>query len=79
MKVTSTKTVSSSRLAALIVGQSGVGKTSLAKTLPANETLIVSAEAGLLCLQGTDIDVAEVKTREELNQVLHDLSGKKLK
>ena len=51
----------------------------MAATLPPEETLIISAEAGLLCLQGTEIDVAEVKTREELNQVLYDLGGKKLK
>lgn len=75
MKITNTKTASSSRMAALIVGPSGVGKTSLAGTLPAKDTLIISAEAGLMCLQGTNIDVAEVKNRKELDDVMKHLMG----
>jgi phage nucleotide-binding protein len=46
----------------MIYGQSGIGKTSLLGTLPAAETLIVSAESGLLCLQDKSIDVVEVKS-----------------
>lgn len=46
----------------IVYGQSGIGKTTLLGTLPENETLIVSAESGLLCLQDKSIDVVEVKT-----------------
>jgi len=70
MKIGNTKTASRSRMAALIVGPSGVGKTSLAGTLPAKETLIISAEAGLMCLQGTSIDMVEVSTKKELDEAL---------
>lgn len=62
MKFKSTKDLTSERFVALIVGESGVGKTSLAKTLPMphEEMLIFSAESGLLCLNGTDIPVYEI-------------------
>lgn len=61
MKTVSTKDLSNQRFVALIVGESGIGKTSLAKTLPdPNKVLIISMESGLLCLQGTDIDVITV-------------------
>ncbi len=64
--IKSTKTISNSRFVALVVGESGVGKTSQARFLPERETLILSAEAGLLCLQGTEIDVWEIKTLDDL-------------
>lgn len=52
---------SSDKLKILVHGEPGVGKTSLAKTIPENEkTLIISAEAGLLCLNGVDIDVIDI-------------------
>ena len=61
MKITSTKDLSSGRFVAVVVGKSGIGKTSLAKTLPDHKrVLIISAESGLLCLQDTEIDVITV-------------------
>lgn len=58
MKPISTKDLSNQRFVALVVGESGIGKTSLAKTLPDHKRVaIISMESGLLCLQGTDIDV----------------------
>ena len=48
----------------MIYGQSGIGKTSILGTLPLNETLIISAESGLLCLQDKSIDVLEAKSYE---------------
>jgi len=69
IKLKSTKDVASERVVALIVGPSGIGKTSLAKTLPEKETLIVSAESGLLCLTGTSYDVAEIKTQKDMEDV----------
>jgi len=65
-----------SRFIALVIGQSGIGKTSLLKTVPPDEPVfVVSAEAGLLCVrdlveskrvQGVEVssfaDLAEVYT-----------------
>jgi phage nucleotide-binding protein len=75
VKFKSTKDVSSSRFVALIVGPSGIGKTSQVRYLPEGKTLILSAEAGLLCLQGTDYAVAEIKTTEELMNVFSYLNN----
>jgi hypothetical protein len=70
MKLLNTKDLSTERFVCLIAGISGVGKTSLAKTLPPRETLVVSAESGLLCLQGTDIDALEVTATKDLYEVI---------
>ncbi len=76
MKFKSTKEVSSSRFVAIISGASGSGKTSQCKCLPEKETLILSAEAGLLCLQGTDYKVAEINSVESLMEVYLFLTKK---
>lgn len=62
IQIKKTSDIAQRRFISLVVGPSGVGKTSLARTLPEphENILIISAEAGLLCLKGTDIDVAEV-------------------
>jgi len=62
LKIKKTGDIASSRFVALVVGPSGIGKTSLARTLPEPEEkiLIISAESGLLCLSDTNIDVVEV-------------------
>lgn len=59
MNISSTKGASAEKLKILVYGESGVGKTQLATTLP-ESTLIVSAEAGLLGLNGSDIDVIDI-------------------
>ena len=60
IEITNTATVAAQRLSILVVGESGVGKTSLAKTIPAGDkAIIISAESGLLSLRGTDIDVIQ--------------------
>lgn len=59
------------RVVGMVVGPSGIGKTSLAGTLE-GKTLIASAESGLLCLKKLpkekwkDIDVWEIKNIEDL-------------
>lgn len=69
-----TQQVSSSRFVALIVGSSGIGKTSQARFLPEDRTLIISAEAGLLCLKGTNYSVAEIKSTDDLMEVYNFLT-----
>jgi len=73
MKILSTNDVAIKRAAMLVVGPSGVGKTSLVKTLPEKDTLIISLEAGLLCLQGTNYPVVEVHSKDQLNEICNFL------
>jgi len=62
IQIKKTGQIATKRFVALIVGESGIGKTSLVKTLPEPEDaiLLISAESGLACLDGTNIDVVEV-------------------
>lgn len=70
MKITNTNEVTNKRFIAMIAAESGVGKTYQARFLkPEEKTLIISAESGLLCLKGTNIDVVEINTMEDLKQV----------
>lgn len=62
--IKNTKDMKNHRVVALIVGPSGIGKTSLADTLD-GKTLIASAESGLLCLAGKDHDYVEIKTMQD--------------
>lgn len=50
-----------------ILGPSGVGKTSLLHTLPAEDTLFLDAEAGKLAIQGWKGDMVEV--RKQANEM----------
>jgi phage nucleotide-binding protein len=70
MKVTSTKDHGVDKIKMLIYGPAGSGKTSLARTLPNHERcLIVSAEAGLLSISDTDIDLIDITTDDDGNAV----------
>jgi phage nucleotide-binding protein len=64
MKIQSTKSYSEDKLKILVFGEPGAGKTTLAKTI-GEPTLIISAEAGLLCLNGEDIDVIDITQDDE--------------
>lgn len=59
MIIRSTKELSIQRESFLVAGPSGIGKTTLAKTLNGN-TIIMSMESGLSCLGGTDIDTVVI-------------------
>jgi phage nucleotide-binding protein len=63
--IKNTKDIANHRVVGMIVGTSGIGKTVLVSTL-SGKTLIASAESGLLCLAGKDIDYVEVKTMQDL-------------
>lgn len=68
MKILSTSNIHQGPVKMLIYGASGVGKTSLVKTLE-GKTLIVSAESGLLSLTGTNHDFIDI-TRDDEGRLL---------
>ena len=68
-----TSDVSADGLKALVYGASGVGKTTLIKTMPS--PIILSAEAGLLSLADTDIPYIEITTIDELVEAYNWLSS----
>jgi len=76
MKIIKTNEIENHHIFALIVGSSGVGKTSLAKTLPHNETLILSAESGLLSIKDVSIDSVNIETFEQLSEAFKFLLAK---
>jgi phage nucleotide-binding protein len=66
VKIRTTKEQSQSTVKMLIYGESGAGKTSLAATL-SEPTLIISSEAGLLCLANKEkaIDVIDISKTDD--------------
>jgi len=60
MLIKNTKDMHLQKVKAVVYGISGVGKTSLAKTLPHDRTFVVNAESGLLSLQDTTIDYVDL-------------------
>ena len=73
MELKNTKGLHASKVKALIYAESGMGKTTLLGTLPEAETLIVSAESGLLCLNDKNIAVAEINSWHDLQEVYKNL------
>lgn len=65
--IKNTKNVENHRVVGMIVGPSGIGKTSLAATLK-GKTLVASAESGLFCLKGLDIDYWEIHSMKDLKE-----------
>lgn len=69
MKITNTKAIAAtSALKMVVYGTSGIGKTSLAKTI-GEPTLLISAESGLLTLAGSDIDVIDISQDDNGNVI----------
>lgn len=74
LPLTNTKDAGLHHFKGICYGPPGTGKTTLARTmLPLGKTLIISGESGLAPLAGYDIDVFEVKTYQQLGQVLQAL------
>lgn len=73
MQIKSTKDITPTRINCLIYGNAGVGKTTLAGTLP-GKSIIISLEAGLLSLRDKDIDFIEIKSIPELKDALTQVS-----
>ena len=65
--IKSTKEAHTQGIKILLFGQSGSGKTRMSATLPGN-TIILSAEAGLLSLRGYDIDSIIINSWDELKE-----------
>lgn len=75
MEIKNTSAVKAAYLKALVYGQSGAGKTSLAKTIPG--ALVISCEAGLLPLKGAGVDFVEVKNLDSLREAYEFLLSDK--
>lgn len=67
MELKSTSKLKNNGIKILVYGSSGVGKTTLIKTL-SGKTLILSTENGLLPLKGTDIPYISVSSLEQLRE-----------
>lgn len=72
MQIQNTKNVSTKNVKILVHGPAKSGKTRLCATT-GGKALIISAEAGLLSLQGHDIDFVEIKKMADLDKVYLDL------
>lgn len=64
MRIQSATDLFNDRLKILVYGQSGAGKTYLARTIE-EPTLVISAESGLLSLSGANIDVLDITTDDD--------------
>lgn len=63
----------------IVYGDSGVGKTSLVKTLPRETTLVLSAEDGLLSIKDHAVDYVKVKSIGDVLEVINDADATKYK
>ena len=68
LRIMNTATLTSPKVKMVVYGQIGVGKTRLATTAP--KPLVLSAESGLLSLQGCDVPFIHISSPEELLQAL---------
>ena len=59
----------------VVCGQSGVGKTSLARTLDPSKTLFMDLEAGDAAIEGVAIDVIRPRTWQECRDFAVFLGG----
>lgn len=75
MKFTTTKNASVDAVKFLVHGPTDAGKTRLCATLPHDETLIISAEAGLLSLRDVDIKAIEIDTVADLEEAYRFVTG----
>lgn len=66
IEIKSTKDVTNHGIKILVYGPAGAGKTTLIKTLPS--PIVLSAEAGLLSIAGTDIPYISVHNMAELEE-----------
>lgn len=72
MKIQTTDKVETPLVRALIYGAAKIGKTTLSKTAP--KPLILSAEGGLLSLQDSSVEYAEIKSYDQLLEAYSELA-----
>lgn len=72
MKIISTKQAVEHGIKLLMYGDSGVGKTTLIKTLP--NPIIVSTESGLLSLSNEDIPAIEIRNESDMDSAFRYVS-----
>ena len=75
MKLMSTKDRELNYLRAILYGDSGVGKTTSIKTLPADRTLILNAERGTVPLRELDYPVLQIEGWEDVLSARRALAG----
>ena len=78
MKIIKASERTQSTVKTLIIGRVGVGKTTLASTLPARSTLFIDVEAGTLGLQSSgkwDSDLITIKSWEDMQDVATWIAG----
>lgn len=68
--IKNTKDKSNTFVNIIVYGESGVGKTSLIKTLPEENTLVISLEDGLLSISDKSYDYVNVKTIKEIMDII---------
>lgn len=73
IQLKSTAQVQQNGVKVVVYGMSGAGKTSLISTLP--NPIVISAEAGLLSLSGTDIPYIEVSSYNDLKEAYQYIVG----
>lgn len=79
LAINKTNDISKTFVNVIVFGDSGVGKTSLVKSLPSESTLVLSAEDGLLSLKDIDVDYVKVKSIKDVLNVINDEDAKKYK
>lgn len=75
MQIRNIKEQSGSNLSYLIFGNSKTGKTRLATTVPAKETLLINVENNLSSIYGADLNVVDAVTWPEFMEVVAWLEG----
>lgn len=75
MEVKSTKNVINNGVKIVVYGGAGAGKTTLSRTLP--DPIILSAEAGLLSLAGSDLPYIEIHNIDELYEAYEFVKNSK--
>ncbi len=79
MKIQSTDKINTQYIKAVVYAPSGNGKTTLAKTLKDYKPLVISAEGGLMSLQGSGIDFVDITTDNEGKLIPKEKRGERLR
>ena len=73
IKIKNTADVHSNGIKCLVYGMAGAGKTTLSASMP--KPIIISAEAGLLSIQGASLPYIEVHSMESLQDAFEYVAG----